>query len=104
MVRENPGWGYDRIVGALANLGHEISDQTVGNILKRHSVPTAPERKHTTNWADFSRAHMAVLTGTDFFSLEVLMLRGWVGDLLCALLHTFREPQARDSWDHTSSR
>jgi putative transposase len=62
MARENPGWGYDRIVGALANLGHEISDQTVGNILKRHSVPTAPERKHTTNWADFIRAHMAVLT------------------------------------------
>ena len=78
MARENPGWGYDRIVGALANLGHEISDQTVGNILKRHSVPTAPERKHTTSWADFIRAHTAVLTGTDFFSVEVLTLRGLV--------------------------
>ena len=33
MARENPGWGYDRIVGALANLGHIVSDQTVGNIL-----------------------------------------------------------------------
>jgi len=33
-ARENPSWGYDRIQGALANLGHEISDQTVGNILK----------------------------------------------------------------------
>ncbi len=29
-------WGYDRIAGALANLGHEVSDQTVGNILRRH--------------------------------------------------------------------
>src|SRR5688500_1595460 len=27
-ARENSGWGYDRIAGALANLGHEISDQT----------------------------------------------------------------------------
>ena len=35
-ARENPSWGYDRIQGALANLGHEISDQTVGNILKEH--------------------------------------------------------------------
>ena len=35
MVRENPSWGYDRIVGALVNLGHQISDQTVGNILNR---------------------------------------------------------------------
>jgi putative transposase len=29
-ARENSGWGYDRIVGALANLGHPVSDQTVG--------------------------------------------------------------------------
>ncbi len=29
-------WGYDRIAGALANLEHEIPDQTVGNVLRRH--------------------------------------------------------------------
>src|SRR6266568_8421564 len=33
MAQENRSWGYDRIVGALANLGYTISDQTVGNIL-----------------------------------------------------------------------
>src|SRR5207247_4208148 len=38
MASENRDWGYDRIVGALANLGYEISDQTVGNILQRHAV------------------------------------------------------------------
>ena len=32
MARENPSWGYDRIVGAMANLGHKVSDQTIGNI------------------------------------------------------------------------
>jgi hypothetical protein len=37
MARENRDWGYDRIVGALANLGYAISDQTVGNILRRHA-------------------------------------------------------------------
>src|SRR3954452_19927859 len=31
-ARENSGWGYDRIVGALANLGYAVSNQTVGNI------------------------------------------------------------------------
>src|SRR6266849_4437356 len=36
LARENSSWGYDRLVGALANLGHEISDQSVGNILRRH--------------------------------------------------------------------
>ena len=35
MTRENAGWGYDRMVGALANLGYTVSDQTVGNVLKR---------------------------------------------------------------------
>jgi len=33
-VEENPGWGYDRIVGALSNSGYEVSDQTV-----RHTTP-----------------------------------------------------------------
>ena len=78
MSEENPSWGYDRIVGALANLGHEVSDQTVGNVLRRHGVPPAPERKHTTTWAAFIRAHLAVLAGTDFFTVEVLTLRGLV--------------------------
>ena len=32
MAKENPGWGYDRIVGALANLGSPLSDQTAETI------------------------------------------------------------------------
>ena len=39
---ENLTWGYDRIADALANLGHEVSDQTVGNILKSHGIEPAP--------------------------------------------------------------
>jgi hypothetical protein len=31
MAKENRSWGYDRIVGALANLGYRVSDQTVGH-------------------------------------------------------------------------
>ena len=50
----------------------------MGNILQRQGIPPAPERQHTTTWADFIRAHMPVLAGTDFFSVEVLMLRGLV--------------------------
>src|SRR5215472_16748303 len=38
MVDENPTWGYDRIVGAFDNLGHRISDETVGNILRRNGI------------------------------------------------------------------
>ncbi|PYT77133.1 MAG: hypothetical protein DMG40_24550 [Acidobacteria bacterium] len=78
MARENPGWGYDRIVGALANLGHRISDQTVGNILKRHGLSPAHKRRQTVGWKDFIRSHMAVLAGTDFFTVEILTLKGLV--------------------------
>jgi putative transposase len=72
IARENSGWGYDRIAGALANLGHEVSDQTVGNVLRRHGIAPAPKRSQTTAWKDFIAAHMAVLAGMDFFTAEVL--------------------------------
>jgi putative transposase len=78
MAQENRSWGYDRIVGALANLGYTVSDQTVGNILKRHSIPPAPERKTTTTWKEFIRTHMEVLVATDFFTAEVWTLGGLV--------------------------
>jgi hypothetical protein len=70
-ANENKSWGYDRIVGALANLGHVVSDQTVGNVLERHGIGSAPERKKTTTWKEFIRAHMDMLAATDFFTTEI---------------------------------
>src|SRR3954469_1118039 len=75
-ARENSGWGYDRIVGALANVGHAVSDQTVGNILRRYGIQPAPKRSRHTTWKDFIASHMAILAGTDFFTVEVLTWRG----------------------------
>jgi hypothetical protein len=76
MTRANRTWGYDRIVGALFNLGHRISDQTVGNILQRYHIAPAPERSRTTTWKEFIRSHMDVLAGADFFTVKVLTWRG----------------------------
>jgi hypothetical protein len=87
MASENRGWGYDRIAGALANLGYAISDQTVGNVLRRHGLPPAPERKRTTSWTDFIRTHMELLAGTDFFTAEVLTLRGLVTYYVLFFIH-----------------
>src|SRR5215469_14952561 len=78
LARENRGWGYDRIVGARANLGHPVSDRTVGNILRRHHIAPAPERSRTTTWKEFIRSHTSVLAGADFFTVEVLTWRGLV--------------------------
>src|SRR5919107_5694834 len=87
MAKENSGWGYDRIVGALANLGHVISDQTVGNILRRHGIAPAPKRSQSTTWKDFIAAHMSVLAGIDFFTVEVLTWRGLVTYYVLFFLH-----------------
>jgi putative transposase len=78
MARENRSWGYDRIVGALANLGCTVSDQTVGNVLKRHGMAPAPERKTTTTWKEFIRTHMDVLVATDFLTAEVWTTAGLI--------------------------
>jgi len=87
IARENSGWGYDRIVGALANLGYDLSDQTVGNILRRHGIAPAPKRGQVTTWKDFLAAHMNVMAGCDFFTVEVLRWRGLVTYYVLFFIH-----------------
>jgi hypothetical protein len=69
-------------VGALTNLGYTIGAQTVGNILKRHSIPPAPERKKTVGWREFVRIHLDMLRATDFVTSEVWSWCGLVISLL----------------------
>ena len=76
MARENTSWGYDRIQGALDNLGHVVAPNTVKNILKRHGIEPAPEREKRTSWRTFLRAHWDVMAATDFFTVEVWTARG----------------------------
>jgi putative transposase len=44
MARENTGWGYTRIRGALAKLGHDIGRNTIKRILFEAGMDPAPER------------------------------------------------------------
>lgn len=71
-AEENPSWGYDRIVGALSNLGYEVSDQTVGNILKRNGIPPVPTRTQDTTWSEFIKNHQDVIAACDFFTTEII--------------------------------
>jgi transposase InsO family protein len=87
MAQENRSWGYDRIVGALKHLGYTISDQTVGNILKRHGILPAPDRKKTTTWKEFIRTHLDVLVATDFFTAEVWTTAGLVTYYVLFFIH-----------------
>ena len=76
MARDNTSWGYDRIQGALANLGHVIAPNTVKNILKRHGIEPAPDRQKRTSWKAFLKAHWDVMAATDFFTVDVWTPRG----------------------------
>ena len=78
MAWENPTWGYDRIQGALANLGRKISDQTVGNILKEHGIEPVPDRKRQTTWKTFLKAHWDYFAAIDFTTIEVWTKGGLV--------------------------
>ncbi|MDA2926863.1 hypothetical protein MYX78_06460 [Acidobacteria bacterium AH-259-G07] len=57
MAQENPRWGYTRIQGALANLGHRVSGGTVRNTLRENGIEPAPERGLRTRWRAFLKAH-----------------------------------------------
>ena len=71
MARENPWWGLTTIMGALANLGHEVARGTVSNILKEHGIEPAPERSKRMPWSTFLKAHWDSMAATDLFTVEV---------------------------------
>jgi putative transposase len=77
-AKENPDWGYDRIQGALANVGYHISDQTVGNVLKEHGIEPSDDRKRQTTWKTFIKSHWDVLAAIDFTTVEVWTKSGLV--------------------------
>jgi putative transposase len=87
MALENVSWGYDRIQGALANLGHIIAPNTVKNILKRHGIESAPEREKGTSWKTFLKAHWDVMVATDFFTVEVWTSRGLMTYYVLFIIH-----------------
>ncbi len=77
LLKENPLWGSDRVVGTLKNLGIKVSDTTIDNVRKRHGIPPAPEREKKPNWSKFLSAHWDGLLAADFFTTLVATNRRW---------------------------
>ena len=67
LARENPRWGYLRIVGELKKLG-------VAAVLRRHRLPPAPRRSGPT-WSEFLRSQAKGILATDFFTVDTITLR-----------------------------
>ena len=68
-------WGNCRIEGELKKLGYEISDETVGNILRRHGIPPARERKPSLSWRHLMTHYKDQILACDFFTVETLRLQ-----------------------------
>jgi transposase InsO family protein len=74
LARENPRWGYLRIVGELKKLGVRVSKSSVANVLRRHRLPPAPRRAGPT-WTEFLRAQAKSVLATDFLTVDTVLLR-----------------------------
>ena len=86
-ARENPTWGYDRIQGALKNVGYHIADSTIANVLKAHGIEPAPDRQRTPAWSTFLKAHWDSIFATDFTTVEVWTRNGLVTFYVLAVMH-----------------
>ncbi len=74
LARENPRWGYLRIVGELKKLGVIVSKTSVAAVLRRHRLPPAPRRSGPT-WGEFLRVQARGILATDFFTVDTITLR-----------------------------
>jgi putative transposase len=73
LARENPRWGYLRIVGECRQLGVLVSATSVRRILRRYRIGPAPRRGGPT-WTQFLRAQAGGFLACDFFTVETVAL------------------------------
>ncbi len=76
LAAENPRWGYGRLQGELATLGHALGRSTVRAVLKRCHVPPVPLRgRRTGTWRQFLAQHRDAVLACDCFTVETLFLK-----------------------------
>ncbi len=76
LAKENPRWGYGRLQGELAKLGHVVGRSTVRDVLTRRHIPPAPRRgQRPTTWRQFLTGHRDMLLACDFFTVETVFLK-----------------------------
>jgi transposase InsO family protein len=74
LARENPGWGYQRIVGEINGLGLRVSATTVKKILRQAGIGPSGERGGLS-WRAFLRQQAQSMLAVDFFTVETIALR-----------------------------
>ena len=81
IAKENPSWGFGKIVGALKHIGIRRSRTTVRRIMYSNGFDPKPDGEKTivnNSWNRFIRTHLNLIMAADFFNQEVWTLRGLV--------------------------
>ena len=74
LARENPRWGYFRIVGELKGLGVMVSATTVKKVLREERLGPAGTRKGPS-WREFLRTQAKSAIAVDFFTVDTVGLQ-----------------------------
>jgi transposase InsO family protein len=73
LAQENRAWVYGKLQGELLKVGYRVSQASIRRVLRRHGLPPAPRRRHTT-WRAFLARHRDQLVACDFFTVDTHFL------------------------------
>jgi integrase-like protein len=86
LAQDNNSWGYKRLSGELKKLGHRVCPSYVREVLRRHGLPPAPDRRGLS-WKQFLQSHLEVTWATDFLTEEVWTMGGLSTFYILFFLH-----------------
>src|SRR5262245_33991199 len=99
LARENPRWGYLRIVGELSGLGVVVSASTVKRVLREERVGPAGKRAGPS-WREFLRAQAKSVIAVDFFTVDTV----WLQRLYVLFFIRNRQPPRAPRWLYGAPR
>ncbi len=85
-IRTETGWGYTKIIQALRRLGHQVSRQTVRNVLVAAGLGPQPH-DHPDTWSEFLRRHAETLWQCDFACKRKWTITGLIDVYFLVFIH-----------------
>lgn len=85
LAKEN-NWGYAKVHGQCLQLGIDVSETTVRDILKRNGLELDPDHKGKS-WSDFLKQQAEAILCVDFTTKEIFTFKGLVTAYVFVAMH-----------------